>query len=65
MTSRLSSHVFQWDGITDRRALKPRRFCVCFLPEDHPRHEVPETPAEVVAVQRRILGETEHEQEPT
>ena len=62
MASNLSSHVFQWDGITDERAIRPVECCAtCGLPKRHERHEVPETPAEVTAHEQRILGETEWE----
>lgn len=63
MTSKLSSHVFQWDGITDPRALKPVEYCLCGLPRKHERHPEhwPETPAEFAAVEQRRLGENDKE----
>ncbi|GIH07390.1 hypothetical protein Rhe02_54570 [Rhizocola hellebori] len=57
MATKLSTHVFQWDGITDPLALKPVEYCTCKLPRRHPRHDVaPQTPEQDAADAAR-LGE--------
>jgi hypothetical protein len=63
VTTRLSTHVFQSDGITDPVALKPVEYCeLCKLPKGHERHELPVTPAEVVEAEaRRWPDQTELE----
>lgn len=63
MASKLPTHVFSWDGITDPRALKPVRFCTCCLPEHHEVHTLPAQDPDVRALQDRILGEHPTESE--
>lgn len=58
MTARLPTHPYQWDGITDPRALTPVECCAtCGLPRAHGVHELPEVDPDVTDLESRILGE--------
>lgn len=63
MTSRLPTHPYQWDGITDPRALTPVEYCTCGLPRRHERHPEgwPEVDPDVADLEQRRIGEREQE----
>lgn len=61
MTKTLSPCVFAWDGITDPTLREPVRYCDnCKLREDHPRHTLPSTPADVTATEQRRFPDGDH-----
>lgn len=55
MKAKLAVHQFAHDG--ESPDFDGHRYCRCGARDTHPRHDMPDTPAEVLAHEARVLGE--------